>query len=59
MVHTLCLFRDQYKYPEIFVLTKTWFIDWNVRDIPLYNAAYYALQNCGRSGGVSIFSKTS
>ena len=38
-----CLFVDQYKYPEVFVLTETWFNDCNVQDIPLYNA-YHALR---------------
>ena len=49
------IFDDQ-NFPQVFILTETWFTDDNLQELPGY-ASYHTLRSNRRSGGVSIYVK--
>ena len=54
----LCLFENVTSFPDVLILTETWFKEYNTQDIPNYTS-YHTLRHSGRSGGVSTFVKNS
>ena len=54
----LSIFQDHISYPDVLVLTETWFQESNVQNIINYKA-FHTVRSRGRSGGVSVFVKNS
>ena len=50
----LALFSEFNNYPDILVLTETWFTSVHKCEIPSYTS-YHTIRENGRSGGVSIY----
>ena len=53
-----CTFNNVQDYPDVFILSETWFKESNVQDIPGFKS-FHTVRSVGRSGGVSTYVKNS